>query len=290
MASMFLWAIGFPAAEFLLVNWPPLSLIAVRMTMAVLFLVPIWAILEGPATLARANWGRGAFVGGLGFGVGAWLLLVAQSLTDPVTVAVIVTAMPVAAVALEVLLDGRRPNRDFLFGLIASVSGGVLAIDGLSSGGSGVLWTGVSFAVASVVLFAWGSRATIRDFPGLTAIGRTTITVSGAALFCSLAFLGGSFFGWAHGPANPVDGVQFGLLAAYALGSLALSHLLWIGAVGRLGVSIASFHTNSAPFYVMLILVFLGQDWSWRKAIGAAIVGLGVIIAQRKPGSLPPAR
>lgn len=36
------------------------------------------------------------------------------------------------------------------------------------------------------------------------------------------------------------------------------------------------------PFYVMLILVALGGDWSWLRAIGAAVVALGVLLAQRQ--------
>jgi hypothetical protein len=35
---------------------------------------------------------------------------------------------------------------------------------------------------------------------------------------------------------------------------------------------------------VMLILLTLGGNWSWPQAVGAAIVGSGVILAQRKVG------
>ena len=76
------------------------------------------------------------------------------------------------------------------------------------------------------------------------------------------------------------------------VGSLALSQVLWIKSVGRLGIGLAALHINAAPFYVMLILFAFGAPWNWTQALGAAIVGLGVLVAQgvipltRKPVTL----
>ena len=77
------------------------------------------------------------------------------------------------------------------------------------------------------------------------------------------------------------DARNLGLLAIYGIGGMAISQFLWIASVDRLGIALASFHTNVAPFYVMLILVAIGGAWSWPQAIGAAIVALGVVVAQR---------
>ncbi|MCV2863832.1 hypothetical protein [Defluviimonas sp. WL0075] len=44
----------------------------------------------------------------------------------------------------------------------------------------------------------------------------------------------------------------------YGMGSLALSRLLWLMSVQRLGIGVASMHFNAAPFYVMLIAWSLG--------------------------------
>ena len=44
----------------------------------------------------------------------------------------------------------------------------------------------------------------------------------------------------------------------------------------------ASFHLNAAPFYVMLILFLIGGSWIWNQTIGAIIVIIGVILAQKK--------
>jgi drug/metabolite transporter (DMT)-like permease len=69
-------------------------------------------------------------------------------------------------------------------------------------------------------------------------------------------------------------------MAIFSVGSLAISQLLWIISVGRLGIGWSSLHINAAPFYVMLILFALGGDWDWRQVGAAMLVVLGVLIAQ----------
>ena len=80
--SMLTWAAGFPAAELLLERWDTLALISARFLMAVMMLIPVWIIVEGPRAVLRAQWKQGAVIGGIGFGLGAWLLLIAQALTE----------------------------------------------------------------------------------------------------------------------------------------------------------------------------------------------------------------
>jgi drug/metabolite transporter (DMT)-like permease len=279
IASMVVWAAGFPAAEVLLDTWDPLALVTGRFAMGLLALLPIWLWLDGPDALRRANWRRGIVIGGIGFGGGAWLILVGQWLTDPVTIAIIAASSPIAATLVQWVYERQRLTTAFLLGLIASVIGGLVATGGTVTANLGL---GALCAVGSCVLFAWGSYATVRDLPGMSVIGRTTITIVGGFLFVGTAFALGGLLGLSKGPAVIFDLSTLSLLAVYGLGGLALSQFLWIASVERLGVAIAAFHINVAPFYVMLILLILGGSWSWPQAIGAAIVGSGVILAQRK--------
>ena len=69
---------------------------------------------------------------------------------------------------------------------------------------------------------------------------------------------------------------------AAAVAAMGLSQVLFLASVSKLGIAATSFHINIAPFYVMLIMVALGAAWSWPHAIGAAIVGAGVLLAQRR--------
>ena len=278
MLSMLVWAAGLPAADLLISKVPPLQLTAARMAMAALVLLPLWVVLEGPAPLKSARWGKGIVIGGLSIGLGAFMLVIGQSMTGSVTVAIISASMPLIGIAIEVLLDGRKLTLALILGLILALIGGVMA---LGSGAASLnLGLGALFCFASVLTFTIGSRLTVTAFPDLTPMGRTTVTLTGAAILTSLAALihmgiGAETPNWAL-----LGWREFGALAIFSIGGVAISQLLWIMSVGQLGIGLASLHINATPFYVMLILFAFGAAWSWPQAIAAAVVGLGVLIAQ----------
>jgi drug/metabolite transporter (DMT)-like permease len=277
-ASMAVWAAGFPAAEGLLDTWHPFALVPARFAMALLLLLPIWIALEGwPRGLP---WGRCLWIGGLGLGGAAVALIFAQSVTDPVTVAVIASVSPLTATLVEWVLERRPLTRSFLWGLVASVVGGVVATMG-GGAGEGHLLLGAALAVGSCLLYSWGSHETVRSLPGRSALAQTSAVMVGAWV-ATLAVLGATLaLGQTELPAEPFAPRDLGLLAVYGMGGMAISQFLFILGVRRIGVALASFHINVAPFYVMLIMVALGGDWSWMQALGAAIVAGGVLLAQR---------
>ena len=283
VASMLAWACGFPTVEFLLVPIPALPLAALRLALGTLFLLPVWACLEGPGALMAANWRKGLVIGAIGFGAGAFLLIVAQEMTDAVTVTVITASSPVVGIALECLLDGRRLTVRLVAGLVLSILGALIAVSARL--GMLTLGPGALVAFASVLFFTWGSRATVRGLPEQSAIGRTTVTLLGAALAATTASIvtqafGGPTVNWAGiGPS------QLAALALYSIVALSLSQVFWIMGVGRLGIGLASLHFNAAPFYVMILLFLLGGSWNWLQVVGALIVTIGVMVAQGFIGS-----
>ena len=70
------------------------------------------------------------------------------------------------------------------------------------------------------------------------------------------------------------------MIMLFGVGSLAISQLMWIVAVGHLGIGLASLHINATPFYVMLILFAFGGVWNWLQAFAAVVVAIGVLVAQ----------
>ena len=278
MLSMLTWAAGLPAADVLIGKVPPLPLTAARMTMAAAVLLPMWVLADGWATLRRAEWRKGIAIGGLTIGLGAVLLVIGQSMTGSVTVAIISATLPLIGIAIEVALDGRKLTLTLLAGLALALVGGVMA---LGSGAASLnLGLGALFCFGSVVVFAFGSRLTITAFPDLSALGRTTITLTGAAILITTAALGHWALGADAPDLAPLGWREFGALAVFSVGGLAISQVLWIISVGQIGIGMASLHINATPFYVMLILFLFGAPWVWPQAIAAAIVGLGVVIAQ----------
>ncbi|MEL7099165.1 MAG: DMT family transporter [Pseudomonadota bacterium] len=278
VGSMLLWAAGFPAAEVLLGSYDPLTLITMRLAMAMLVLLPIWALVDGTRAMRNARWRRGLWVGAFGFGIGTYAILLAQWFTDPVTVALFASVTPVAATAIEVLAGQRKVSWRFAVGVIASVIGGAVAVEGAL--GADIGW-GVALVLVSGTLFSWASNASVRDFPDLSPLGRSTITFAGATVFAMLALGSGVLLGFDLVPARAITPNELGLLAIYAVAAMALSQILFIASVGRLGIALTAFHINIAPFYVMVFMLALGGEWSWPKVLGAAIVGAGVLISQR---------
>lgn len=279
---MIVWAVGVPAADLLIPILPPLVLTAMRNLSAAVFLLPLWLLDEGWRPIRGARWDKGIVVGGICVGLGAVLLVIAQARTDAVTVAIVTATMPVAGIALEVLLDGRRMRLQMVMGLALGLIGGLLAY-GVGRGGMQI-GVGAVAAFGSVLAFTWGSRATVKAFPDLTSIGRTALTVAGASI--AMLVVAGAHTTWAGTVIDwgAMGRAEWGALALYGVGSLGISlgisQVLWIIAVGRLGIGIASMHMNAVPFYVMVIMFVLGAGWNWMQAFAACIVVIGVLIAQ----------
>ena len=278
MLSMLVWAMGLPAASLLLDTVPPLPLTAARMVLAAACLLPLWWLLEGRDALRHAPWWQGLGVGGFTIGLGAFLLVVGQGMTDAVTVAIISASMPVVAIAIEVLLDGRKLSRGLVVGVALSLLGGVMALDGGNQ--QLALGLGALMCFASVLVYTLGSRMTVTSFPDLSPLGRTTVTLTGAAVVTTVAACAAALAGATPPQWAALGWRELGALAIFAIGGLAISQVLWIRSVGHLGIALSSLHINATPFYVMLILFALGGAWNWTQAAAALVVGVGVLIAQ----------
>ncbi|WP_430463767.1 DMT family transporter [Tabrizicola sp.] len=285
MGSMLIWAAGLPAADHLIPLLIPEQLNALRMALAGGFLVIMWALFEGFGPLRRTNWLKGIAVGSL-IGLGAWFLIKGQTIGGAVTAAVISSTLPVVGIALEVALDGRKVTLALILGLILSLVGGVMALDmgaGGAGGGLSLAW-GAFLCFGSVVSFAIGSRLTVTAFPDETPLGRTAVTLIGAAI-AALIVAGAQVGTGGALPSFATWGAkEIGAILLFSVGALGISQVMWIMSVERLGIGLSALHINAAPFYVMLILFALGGLWNWPQAFAAALVGLGVLIAQ---GILP---
>lgn len=278
LASMVTWAAGLPAADVIIPHMPHVALTACRALLAAAVLLPVWWLVEGRSVVLGANWLRGAWVGFVTLGLASFFVIVALQFNDPVTVAIVSAVMPVIGILLECLADHRPFTRALAAGLALSVAGGLIAVNGAE--GEVSFGIGILAALASVTFYTWGSRETVKAFPDLTPLGRSTITIAGGAIVATVAaladgFLRGQWPDWAA-----IGWVEFGGLAAFSIGSMAIAQLLWIVSVGRIGIGAASMHMNAVPFYVMLMVFLAGGPWNWWQTLGAAIVVTGAAIAQ----------
>ncbi len=279
--AMFMWAFAFPASEVLLQTWGVLALLLTRTALAVGTLTIIWFWIDGFKNIKTAPWTHGLKIGGIGFGIGAILLLFGQKMSDPVTPAIAAAMMPIAGAAVEVVLEKRVLKLHLIAAIILAFIGGIFA--------GGVNFNDVSFGIGAllcliaIVLFAWVTHATTNDLKLLSPIGQTTITLIGSLIVVVAVYLASLAFGIKGAHIGLTGATELTLLIIMAVASIALAQLLWIWGAGGLGILFASLHMNIAPFYVMaIVVVLMGEQWSWSQAFGAALVGIAVVIAQSK--------
>lgn len=277
--SMALFAAGFPAVEFLLDSWGVLALITARMTLGGLILMIAWRLAEGAKAVASAHWRSGVMAGALGFGVGATLLLLGQAMSDPVTTAIVAAMSPIAGAVFEFFLDRRTASPRLILGVLLSISGGLIAVGpALLTGEAGL---GALICLAAVFVYVWGTRASNQNMSGDSALARASVTSLGAALICLIAFTIASALGMGTAQIGALGPSEMTSFLIWTILAFVISQTLWLWSSCALGVLVASLQMNAVPFYVMIAgVIALGADWSWMQALGAAVVGLGVVIAQ----------
>ena len=276
-----MWAFAFPASEVLLQTWGVLALLLARTVLAVGTLTIIWLWIDGFENIKSAPWYHGLKIGGVGFGVGATLLLVGQKMSDPVTPAIAAAMMPVAGAAVEVVLEKRVLKLHLIIAIILACVGGIFA--GGVNFNDATFGVGALFCLTAIVLFAWVTHATTNDLKSLSPIGQTTITLIGSLVVVTTAYVACLAVGIKGVHLGLTDATELTLLIIMAVASIAFAQLLWIWGASGLGILFASLHMNIAPFYVMaIVVVFMGEQWNWSQAFGAALVGIAVLIAQSK--------
>jgi drug/metabolite transporter (DMT)-like permease len=278
-SAMVMWSFAFPIAEFMLQSWGTIALVLARQLIGVSALFLFWLYIDGPARIRSADWLGGIGIGGVGFGLGSMTFLVGQSMSDAVTPAIAASMMPIIGALLEVTLDGRRLRPRLIIGILFALLGGLLATGTrMDEGNFG--W-GSLLCLFSVILFAWATRATTHGFRSLSFVGQTTITLSGSLLVVLTVYLLMLLIDIPGTAIGIYDSRHVLLLLFTSVGSLALAQFMWIRGAAGLGILLASLHMNAVPFYVMVIVVlFLGESWNWLQAAGAALVTIGVLLAQ----------
>jgi drug/metabolite transporter (DMT)-like permease len=277
LLSTVLWASSFPATEFLLRGWDPLLLCGARLTGAATFLVALAALTGRLRELRWAPWRDVALLGAVGVAAPVFLLVLGQSRSDAVAVAIISTTLPLIAALMSWLLDGRRPGLLVLVGILLAILGGSLATVAQAGAAAGPRG-GEVLVLGSMILWIWYSRAALARLHGHSdlAIGGLTFMAGAALVVGAVAValpLGLVAPRLDLGAANVVALLWMSMIA------IGLSVLLWFSCARLLGITVAAIHTNLA-FYVMLIALALGGAVSGRQVLGAVLVAAGAFLAQ----------
>lgn len=279
LVAILLWATSFLATDQLLRSWNPVWLTVGRILGAGLVLLAFCALTGRLASLRPPSWARLVGASVLGFGLAGLAIVVGQKHADPVTTAIIVTAGPLIS-ALMGLVDGsERPSLHLWTGIGMAMVGGLLASlepgSFLPSPKGGEL-----LVLLSQVLWIWYSRISARGLGELDSIAKATLGLLVGGLFLLLVASAATALGLVplEIDTSPESLALLGWLAVFAI---ALSVSLWLAGVRILGATIASIHTNLAPFYVMLLgLGLFGSAPRPGQVVGGALVAGGAVLAQ----------
>jgi drug/metabolite transporter (DMT)-like permease len=278
LLCMVLWASNFPVTERLLEDWHPLLLVAPRLGVAALFLLGLMVLAGQTSVLRRVRWGEIVRVGGLGLGVSTTLLVWGQHYSNPVSVAIIVTTMPIVSAVMG-LMDGRERVTVLLsLGIAAAIAGGILASlppDGASPDFRG----GEILVAASVFGFTWFTRVAVFRLADLPDIAKTALMMTMATLVVALAAIVGVASGTVEARYE-VSLPAFGMFLWLGCASNGGSMLLWLMGARRLGVTVAAIHLNGVPFYVILMALVVGGSIYTSQVWGACLVAAGALLAQ----------
>lgn len=278
LVAIILWATSFLATDRLLQSWTPVWLTVGRILGAGLVLLAFCALTGRVRSLRPRSWPDLVLVSVLGFGFAALAIVFGQALSDPVTTAIIVTAMPLISAILGLIEGSERLNPHLALGILLAMAGGVLA--SLPPGS----WLpaprgGELLVLLSQILWTWYSRISATRLGDLDAIAKSTLGLTTGGLFLLVVAALLTALGLA--PLEVDLGRNSLLLLGWLTGfSIATSVSLWLVGVRLLGATVASIHTNLAPFYVMLLALALGTRPRPGQMLGAVLVVAGAVLAQ----------
>lgn len=282
VASNLTWALTFPLTAALLAGWEPSLLAAARLAVAALSLWLVMLVLRRRPRLPDVSLALILRLSAL-MATGVVLLVWGQTMADPVTASIIAVTMPLISAVLGWLEGRERLDRTLVLALGFALAGGIMA--GLGRGGAVLHPTlpGLGELVVLAAFVAWTmfGRATVRRLAQVDDLTRTAVMATGAAFWLGLVAL----VLLATGLVPPrLDLGATALLQLLLMGAVGvgLATVLWFVGARHLGVTVAAMHQNAVPFYVMLMGLAAGGTVQLAPVLGALLVAVGALIAQRR--------
>lgn len=291
--AMLFWATGFPVVARILETWEPLLLAPFRLAASAIVLLLILVATGGWRRLTARDVWTITWIGGGILSASTVLLMYGQSLAHPITVAVIISMMPMISASLGMASGTERMTWALAAGIVLSVVGGAITslagseagYGDLASAGSHEALMGAGLVLGAVTLFVVYTRSTETHLSHLPDAAKAGLTMFAAMIVLGdLAFLAA---GWDLVPLT-MDFSTSTVVLILWLGIVAIgfSMALWFVSVSLIGTTVTSMHHNLVPFYVILISLGSGGIIATHHWIGAALVIAGAVVAQLAPQAI----
>jgi drug/metabolite transporter (DMT)-like permease len=268
------WSGSFVLIKWGLEDWPPLTFVAARYFLGSLLLLAINLAVRKQeiAILRGGQWVRLLGIGVIGCALGQVLLYTCLGMLPAVTIAVLMTFIPVAVLLLGLII-GDYPSGLQVLGVGIAIIGTLVFYPVEELGGD---LAGIGLSLAAVLAFAISTVLT-RSLSKAKTVGAVWLTIItlgvGGLSLLPLAILVEGV------PAPSARG--WGIMLLLVFFCTALAYVLWNHALGTLKAFELGAIANFQPLEVALLgWVFLGEGLTWRMILGMLIVILGVTVVQ----------
>jgi drug/metabolite transporter (DMT)-like permease len=283
LALAAIWGASFLFIKVLVEDLPPLQVAWLRCAIGALVLC-LWVVAaRDRLPRDRVLWGHTAVTGllfcSLPFSLFSW----AETEVTSVVAGLWNATTPLLTLAFVLaLVPAERPTPARVAGLLVGFAGVVLVLGPWDSGAGGPVLPQLA-CLGAAACYGLGFAYLRRYVSGRAESG---VALAAAQLVWATAQL--TPFALAGGAPGPLG--TDAVLSALALGALGsgLAYVLNLRIVRAAGPSTASSVTYLVPLFSTLLgVALLGEELTWHAAAGAAVVLLGVAVAQ---GRLAPAR
>jgi len=271
-----LWASSFIAVRVILAHTGPLTVAALRYSMAAVLLLP-W-IRRRPRATAGPRWWlawRLALIGISQYTVANAALFLALTMVTPATASLALSLTPIAVWILEATLLGDPPSRGQVAGsVVAVVACAVFFAGGATRMPVGALGLLAVATIGFAVLPILGRQIARRRVVGTVTLTAVPLAIGGGVLI--------PIAGIAEGiPHLPLWG--WGIIVGLAVANTLAGYLLFNHALRRLRATEANIILNLIPLGTALIAWgALGDRLTPLQMAAMAVAICGVTLAQRR--------
>ena len=271
-----IWGSSFVGVKMALAHAGPLTIAALRYSIAAVLLLP-WVLKTRmrASSLHRSDWGKLTLIGFSQYAIGNGALFLALRAVSSTTASLAISLVPIPIVLLEIFHLKETPSRVHLAGiLVAIVGSAVFFVSGLH----GITLASLGLLALATISFAFmpvlGRDLTRRQAVSTIELTGIPLAIGGGALLVLAAVFEGL-------PRLPIQ--TWGIIIALALVNTLVAYLLFNHALRRLRAGEANVLLNMTPVATAMIAWgAFGDRLTALQMAGIGVVILGATLAQRR--------
>jgi drug/metabolite transporter (DMT)-like permease len=258
----------------------PIGLNVVRVVFSAALFWILFAIKPSSASIRKKDIGRFVLCAATGVAINQIMFIKGIALTTPIHGALLMLASPIFITFIAAWLLREKLTIIKILGLVIGVSGAIFLISMKESSSTGtnivlgdllILTNAISYAFYMVLV-----RPLMKEYSPIHVI-RWLFTIG---MFMIVPF-GWSQFTEVQWHTIPLEGWLS--LAFVVIGATFFAYLFTIYSINHIGASLTGAYIYTQPVFATIIaMLFLGEHFSWQKALAGALIFLGVFLVNQK--------